>query len=375
MATTTAHPPSQPDPTSQNTRLQEIKQFDESKIGVKGLVDRGLTTIPSFFIHPNPPEQNPKNSPAANVDPISKLDPKPTIPVIDFSAPRSALVDQLRRASSSLGFFQIINHSVPPSSINKILGSIQQFFELPEEKKMEYYTRDMTRGAAYSTNFDLYQSKAASWRDTFQMGLSPNPPKWENVPVTFREAVAEWDKQVAKISEEVMGILCEGLGLERSDDELKELWDGRVMATHYYPYCPQAELTAGLTSHTDPGLLTVLVQNEVLGLQVKVGEEWVDVVPVEGAIVFNIGDNFQIMSNDQYKSVEHRVFANPLRNPRVSIAVFLTPGHRDHLCGPFPELISAEKPAVYRQFTLSDYMARFFTKELDGKTLTNYYRI
>ncbi|CDP16320.1 unnamed protein product [Coffea canephora] len=147
------------------------------------------------------------------------------------------------------------------------------------------------------------------------------------------------------------------------------------MAAHYYPYCPQAELTAGLTSHTDPGLLTVLVQNEVPGLQVKVGEDWVDVVPVEGAIVFNIGDNLQIMSNDQYISVEHRVLANPLRDARVSVAVFLKPSISDQLCGPFHELVSAEKPAVYRQFTLSDYMGRFFSKELDGKTLTNYYRI
>ncbi|XP_027153501.1 1-aminocyclopropane-1-carboxylate oxidase homolog 3-like isoform X2 [Coffea eugenioides] len=368
MATTTANPPPpQPDPTTQSTRLQEIKQFDESKIGVKGLVDRGLPAIPSFFIHPKPAELNPK-------DPNNRPGTKPTIPVIDFSSSRSTIVDEIRRASSTLGFFQIINHSVPVASIKKILGSIQEFYELPEDAKMEYYTRDMSRGAAYSTNFDLYQSKAASWRDTFQMGLAPNPPKWENVPFSCRETVAGWDKEVVKISEEVLEILSEGLGLEKKD-KLKELSDGRVMAAHYYPYCPQAELTAGLTSHTDPGLLTVLVQNEVPGLQVKVGEDWVDVVPVEGAIVFNIGDNLQIMSNDQYKSVEHRVLANPLRDSRVSVAVFLKPSLSDQLCGPFPELVSAEKPAVYRQFTLSDYMGRFFSKELDGKTLTNYYRI
>ncbi|XP_027096677.1 1-aminocyclopropane-1-carboxylate oxidase homolog 3-like isoform X1 [Coffea arabica] len=375
METTAANPPPQSDMTNRNTRLQEIKHFDESKIGVKGLVDRGLESIPSFFIHPYPPKPNQKPSPTRKADPNCTPGLIPTIPVIDFFSPRSTLVDQVRRASSSLGFFQIINHSVSLSSITKILSSMQDFFELPENVKKGYYSRDMSRGAAYLTNFDLYRSEAASWRDTFQMNLSPRPPKWENVPVMCREVVVEWDKEVVKISEEIMGILFEGLGLEKSNNKLWEISGGRVMAAHYYPYCPQPELTDGLTSHTDLRLLTMLVQNEVPGLQVKIGEGWVDVEPVKGAILFNIGDLFQIMSNDQYISVEHRVLANPLRDARVSVAVFLKPSISDQLCGPFPELVSAEKPAVYRQFTLSDYMGRFFSKELDGKTLTNYYRI
>lgn len=104
----------------------------------------------------------------------------------------------------------------------------------------------------------------------------------------------EWDKEVVKISGEIMGILFEGLGLEKSSHKLWEISGGRVMAAHYYPYCPQAELTDGLTSHTDLRLLTMLVQNEVPGLQVKIGEEWVDVEPVKGAILFNIGDLFQV---------------------------------------------------------------------------------
>lgn len=122
-------------------------------------------------------------------------------------------------------------------------------------------------------------------------------------------------------------------------------------------------------------MLTVLVQNEVPGLQVKVAEQWVDVEPVAGAIVINIGDILQIMSNDVYKSVEHRVLANPLNDARVSVAVFMNPGLRENLFGRLPELVSAENPALYRQFTLADYMTRFFSKELDGKTLTDYYSI
>lgn len=197
---------------------------------------------------------------------------------------RETVVEQVHRASTSLGFFQIINHSVPVSAINRIVGSIKSFNEQNNELKMKYYSRDITHGAAYSTNFDLYNSKAASWRDTLQVRLSPTPPDWEYVPEVCREAVMEWDKEVVKIGEELMGLLCEGLGVEK--DRLKELscLDGRVMAAHYYPYCPQPELTKGLTPHTDPGVLTVLVQNEMSGLQVKFGEDWVDLKPIPGLL-------------------------------------------------------------------------------------------
>lgn len=81
------------------------------------------------------------------------------------------------------------------------------------------------------------------------------------------------------------------------------------------------------------------------------------------------------MSNDEYISVEHRVLANSSPEPRISIAVFFSPSERDSLYGPFPELISPEKPARFRQFTHTDYVTRFFTKQLDGKTLVNYYRL
>lgn len=277
--------PLNPSPVPNSDRLEQLKQFDESKIGVKGLIDKGLTTIPTFFIHPEDPNPKPKTRPGNH---------KQSIPVVDFSGPREKVVEQVRCASTTLGFFQIINHSVPVSAINRVVGSIKSFNEQPDELKMKYYTRDITRGAAYSTNFDLYNSKAASWRDTLQVRLSPTPPEWEHVPEVCRDPVVEWDKEAVKIGEELMGLLCEGLGVKK--DRLKELscLDGRVMAAHYYPFCPQPELTKGLTPHTDPGVLTVLVQNEMTGLQVKFDEDWVDLEPIPGAIVINIGDILQV---------------------------------------------------------------------------------
>lgn len=73
--------------------------------------------------------------------------------------------------------------------------------------------------------------------------------------------------------------------------------------------------------------------------------------------------------------MDHRVLANPNREPRVSIAVFLNPSNREGVFGPLPELTSPEKPPLYREFTYSEFMQRFFKKELDNKSLVNYYKL
>ena len=82
-----------------------------------------------------------------------------------------------------------------------------------------------------------------------------------------------------------------------------------------------------------------------------------------------------MMSNDEYKSVEHRVVANSKKEARVSIAVFFNPSDRNGVFGPLPELTSPEKPPVYRQFTYSEFITKFFSRELDGSSLRNFFRL
>ncbi|XWS10260.1 hypothetical protein CRYUN_Cryun39dG0060200 [Craigia yunnanensis] len=84
---------------------------------------------------------------------------------------------------------------------------------------------------------------------------------------------------------------------------------------NFYPICPNPELTVGVRRHSDMGTLTILLQDGIGGFYVKVPEdvdmkkkgEWVEIPPVPGALVINIGDMFQILSNGRYKSAEHRI--------------------------------------------------------------------
>ena len=151
--------------TSENqyVRLKEVKEFDESRIGVKGLLDTGITTIPRFFHQP--PENLPSTQPKKN-------QPQLTVPIIDMSQDRSKVVEEVRRSSSTLGFFQMVNHSVPLALIDCVVNSMKSFYEQSNEYKMKFYHREVDKGASYSTNFDLFHSKGASWRDTFQVNFT-----------------------------------------------------------------------------------------------------------------------------------------------------------------------------------------------------------
>ncbi|KAH7656001.1 Iron/ascorbate family oxidoreductases protein [Dioscorea alata] len=362
MATTVETGPSIVD------RTAALKEFDETKAGVKGLVDSGITSIPSIFHHPNLH--------------ITSTTSHLSIPTIDFSLPRPIAVDLIRSVSINWGFFQVINHGIPLSTIQTTISTFRSFNELPADVRCKHYKRGMEGGFSYSSNVDLYKSVAASWRDTIQIMTGPARPDLNLIPEVCRMELVAWDERAKEVARELMGMMCEGLGVGVGRMEEMTCLEGRLMACHYYPPCPEPDRTMGTAVHTDPCALTLLVEDQVGGLQVKQegedGEEfWVDVKPVPGALVINVGDLLQIMSNDTYKSVEHRVVANSQQDARVSIAIFYNPGKKGEsdLYGPLTELISLEKPAVYRNFTMTEFMGRFFGKELKSKALVECFKV
>lgn len=277
--------------TENYDRAKEVKQFDDSKIGVKGLVDSGLTSIPRIFIHP--PETLTDLKPTPQARPNSN-----SIPTVDLSGfdsdRRSSIVDQISRAAREFGFFQITNHGIPPETLDRTIAAIKGFHEQPAEIRSKVYTREVGSGVSYISNVDLFHSKAASWRDTLQLRMGPSPPAPEYVPEICRKEVAEWDREVVGLGEILMGLMSEGLGLSAGRLTEMTLLEGRVMVGHYYPSCPQPDLTVGLNSHTDPGALTVLLQDQTGGLQIKSDGVWLDVKPLPGALVINVGDLFQV---------------------------------------------------------------------------------
>ncbi|KAM7466980.1 hypothetical protein LguiB_014542 [Lonicera macranthoides] len=269
-------------------RTSELKAFDETKAGVKGLVDAGITHVPRIFIHK--PDPFDKNS--------NPNTPEFILPIIDLeninkdAKKHDEIVDKVREASETLGFFQVINHGIPDSVLEEMYNGVRRFFEQDVEVKKQWYSRDNAKLVRYNSNFDLFTSPAANWRDSIGFILAPEPPKLDEMPIACRDILMEYSTQVMKLGCSLFGLLSEALGL--NPDYLKvNCENGCSIGCHYYPACPQPEKTMGASRHADSVFFTVLLQDDIGGLQILHQNQWLNVPPTPGALVVNIGDLLQ----------------------------------------------------------------------------------
>ncbi|KAK6780975.1 hypothetical protein RDI58_023159 [Solanum bulbocastanum] len=180
----------------------------------------------------------------------------------------------------------------------------------------------------------------------------------------------EYINHVVKLEDILLGLLSEALGLKPNHLKATECDKRQLTVCHYYPACPQPELTLGTEKHTDPVFLTILLQDQNGGLQVMCDNQWADVTLIEHGLVVNIGDLLQILSNDKFVSATQRVVANKAAEPRISVIFFFsgvsTP---PKMFGPIKELISEENPPLYKQVLVVDYVNHFLSKPLDKTNL------
>jgi hypothetical protein len=164
-------------------RISELKAFDDTKAGVKGLVDAGITKVPRIFHHLRDDSDNTL---------LVAAEGKFRIPMIDLEdvhkgpPQRKEIVDRVRNASETWGFFEVVNHGIPVSVLEEMKDGVCRFYEQDVELKKEYFSRDYTRKVIYNSNFDLYTASSTNWRDTVSYIMAPGPPMPEELPAACR---------------------------------------------------------------------------------------------------------------------------------------------------------------------------------------------
>ncbi|KAK9990244.1 hypothetical protein SO802_025229 [Lithocarpus litseifolius] len=194
------------------------------------------------------------------------------------------------------------------------MNAIKAFHDQPHEVKSKLYTRAHDReGVIYTSNYDLYRTNAATWHDSLAVWLSPEKKRAEEkeIPEICRKELLAWDLHSEKVAEALLESLSEGLE------------------------------------------------------------------PIPGALTINIGDTIQTMSNDNYVSVEHRVLAKASKEPRISVVAFFNLETESDInyFGPLPELLTPDKLALYRKFTMPEFQEGFYSKGLNSKSFIQKIRL
>ena len=288
-----------------------------------------------------------------------------TIPIVDMSLPLADVAFEIAQACRQVGFFYIINHGLSSDVMADTMSFSKRFFELPASTKMEVDSAKSRSGArgyfalggedlnakdgtrdlvAEGQGIGTGKKFQGDWKEGFDCGREISPDDHEYSMSTmvdgnywprdeallgFREAMLSYQKGVRQIGNSLMEAFAVGLGLESNFFVERTTKPMATLRLLHYPPQPRQELSdlskIGCGAHTDYGLVTILLQDDVGGLQVRnSADEWVNAPPIPGSFVVNIGDMLSMWSNGRYSSTVHRV-VNMTGKERYSIPFFLNP--------------------------------------------------
>ena len=270
------------------------------------------------------------------------------------------------------GFAVVRDHGVPQALIERAWALTKAFFDLPEEEKRAHfipggggargYTPFKTEIAKGASHVDLKEfwhigrELAAGHR--FATTMAPNV--WPSQPEGFRETFLELFAAFDTAGDKLLSAVARYLGLAPDwfDAAVKD-GNSVLRLLHYPPVDADApEVRAG--AHEDINLITLLLGAEEAGLELLDRDgKWLAVKPPEGAMVINVGDMLQRLTNHVLPSTTHRVVNPPAErrgHSRYSMPFFLHPAP-DFLIKTLPGCISAENPNRYPEpITAHDYL-------------------
>ncbi len=308
------------------------------------------------------------------------------IPVLDLADLRAgkhsaldALGAELHRAFTEVGFYFVRNHGVPDALVEAAFAAAARFHDQPPEAKLAMsFNADNIgylpmRGATTRMNaVEGVQRPNANAAVFFKRELPPSHPdrvagrrfrgpnQWPaNLP-SFRATALDYAAALEGLGRRLVPIYAAALGLPQGffDDSFREPMFTLRM-THYpqQPPAPPAD-EWGLAPHADTSFMTILAQNKVPGLSLRLPDgRWIDAPAPPGAFLVNGGMMLRRWTNDRFLATPHRV-VNRSGRERYAIPFFMDCDY-DAVMRPLPTCVATDNPARHRPFTYPEFMGEY----------------
>ncbi|ONI13831.1 hypothetical protein PRUPE_4G248600 [Prunus persica] len=296
------------------------------------------------------------------------------IPVIDLGlllTPSSITAQQLEKLRSALttwGCFQVINHGMTPEFLDKVREMTKQFFALPLEEKQKYL-RQINDIQGYGNDMVFSEQQTLDWSDRLYLSVYPEEHRklkfWPQNPKSFSETLDQYTMKLQVVTKTVLEAMARSLNLDVNcfRDLCGE--QGKMdVRFNFYPPCSRPDVVLGVKPHADGTIITLLLQDkQVEGLQFLKDDQWFRAPIVPEALLINVGDQAEILSNGIFKSPVHRVVTNPDKE-RISLAAFCIP-ESDKDIEPFESLVNESTPRLYKK--VKNYVGIYFEYYQQGR--------
>lgn len=271
-----------------------------------------------------------------------------SLPILDLSlfdqaGTRERFLAQLQDMARNIGFFYLTGHGIGPERVAEVTAISRQFFAQPQAQKDALSMSQSPHFRGYSRPNEETTRNKPDFREQIDIGadLPPvafddatplwlklqGPNQWPEYWPEFKTITTAWQRDLRQVSIKLLHAFMLALGL--AEDALDPFITGlpnELLKLIHYPGQPDAEHhDQGVGAHKDAGILTLLWQDQVGGLQVFSNGEWLDAPYVEGTFIVNIGELLELATNGYLVANLHRVVAPPPNVERYSIAYFITP--------------------------------------------------
>ena len=344
--------------SQQATMASYDKQFKVLEVPpiVQELVGAGVQEPPSQYVLPE------QDRPAAAVSEM----PEP-IPIIDLSrlsAGSAEEFDKLRSALENWDLFLAVGHGMEPSFLAEAMKATREFFNLPLEEKQKY--SNIVDGEklgmdGYGNDMVVKENQVLDWNDRLNLLVEPEALRtyrlWPTQPPSFRDILSEYTVRCKAAANLVFRNMAKILNLQE-EHLVNMIGENSITQAifNYYPQCPRPDHVLGLKAHTDGSIITVNFA-DAEGLQLQRNGVWYNVPIVPNALIMNVGDIMEILSNGFFKSLVHRVVTNAEKE-RLSLVLVYTLELETEL-EPVSDLVDDKRPARYMKIKLHDYMEKY----------------